>query len=183
MSGIATQAAAPRPRSGRPPAWAAVAAIGAVTLAAAIAGAVVVSPMMAIVALGGGILALGVILRPAVATLVVVAVLYSNAATIAVRFHDVPFFVAAAVPALLIPPLAAFVILERKPIVITSALPWIVVFLFIQLVSGLVSDDKITAWDTIVRSSARPRACTATKPGPPRYSPRSAERSTGSGPR
>lgn len=143
--------ASPRPRAtGRPPAWAAAAGVGAVALAAAVAALVVVSPLAAMAALGGGILAIGIVLRPAVATIVVVAVLYSNAAVIAVRFHDVPFFVAAAVPGLLIPPLAAFVILERRPIVITSAFPWIVAFLFVQLVSGLVSGNASTAFETIV---------------------------------
>ena len=139
-----------RPRTGRPPAWAAAAAMASVIFAAAMAALAVLSPLAAVVTLAGGLLVMGIVLRPAVATLVVVAVLYSNAAVIAVRFHDVPFFVAAAVPALLIPPLAAFVILERKRIVITSAFPWVVAFLFVQLVSGLVSKDVPTAWDTIV---------------------------------
>src|SRR5690606_29007695 len=106
--------------------------------------------LLAIATVFGSLLALGIIVRPAVATLVVVAVLYSNAAVIAVRFHDVPFFVAAAVPALLIPPMAAFVILERRPIVITSALPWIGIFLIVQLLSGIFSSDVPTAWDIVV---------------------------------
>lgn len=139
-----------RKRSGRVPRWAAAAAIGTVSVAAVVASIAVASPLLAIATVFGSLLALGIIVRPAVATLVVVAVLYSNAAVIAVRFHDVPFFVAAAVPALLIPPMAAFVILERRPIVITSALPWIGIFLIVQLLSGIVSSDVPTAWDIVV---------------------------------
>ena len=51
---------------------------------------------------------------------------------------------------MLIPPLAAYLILERRPIVVTSAFPWIVGFLLVQLVSGIFSNDVPTAFDTIV---------------------------------
>jgi O-antigen ligase len=141
----------PKTRAGlRPAPWAAVAAIAAVGLAAALAAIAVSSPLVSVGLVGAALLGMTIIVRPSVATLVVVAVLYSNAGVIAVRFHDVPNFVAAAVPMLLIPPLAAFIVLERRPIVITSALPWIAVFLLVQLVSGIVSIDAGTAFDTVV---------------------------------
>ncbi len=152
MAGASTAYSAPLPRPGsrRGNRWAAIAAILAVTLAGAIAILAVASPAMAVVAIGLGVFAIGVVMRPTIATVVVVFVLYSNAAVIAVRFHDVPFFVAALVPAMLVPPLAAYLVLERKPIVITSAFPWIVGFLLVQLVSGIVSNDVPTSFDTIV---------------------------------
>ena len=125
-------------------------ALAAVGLAAVLAGIAVNSPLLAIGAVGATLLGMSVLVRPGVATLVVVAILYSNAGVIAVRFHDVPSFVAAAVPMLLIPPLAAFIILERRPIVVTSAFPWILVFLLVQLVSGIFSNDASTAFDTVV---------------------------------
>jgi O-antigen ligase len=141
----------PKRRAGRRPApWAAGAAIAAVGLAGLLAAIAVSSPLVAVGLVGAVLLVMTILVRPGVATLVVVAVLYSNAGVIAVRFHDVPNFVAAAVPMLLIPPLAAFIVLERRPIVVTSALPWIVVFLLIQLVSGILSVDAGTAFDTVV---------------------------------
>ncbi len=141
----------PKRYAGRRPApWAAVAAIAAVGLAGMLAAIAVNSPLAAVALVGATLLGMTILVRPSVATLVVVAVLYSNAGVIAVRFHDVPNFVAAAVPMLLIPPLAAFIVLERRPIVVTSALPWIAVFLLIQLISGILSVDAGTAFDTVV---------------------------------
>ncbi|MEO5885423.1 MAG: O-antigen ligase family protein [Candidatus Limnocylindrales bacterium] len=148
LAGVRTPS--PDTRSRGPARWAVVTGIATVALAGGTAALVVASPLAAIAALGLGLLAMATVMRPAVATLFVVAALYSNAAVIAVRFHDVPFLVAAAVPALLLPPLAAFVILERRHVVITSAFPWIGLFLFVQLVSGLVSADTATAFDTVV---------------------------------
>ena len=141
----------PRSRTGRRPVpWAAVAAIAAVAFAGALGAAAVNNPVLAVAGVGVALLGMCILVRPGVATLVVVAILYSNAGVIAVRFHDVPTLVAGAVPALLIPPLAAFIVLERKQIVITSAFPWIVVFLLVQLISGIASTDAATAFDTII---------------------------------
>ncbi len=134
----------------RPMLWAAVTAIAAVGLAAALAAVAVNSPLLAVAAVGASLLGMTILVRPGIATLVVVAILYSNAGVIAVRFHDVPSFVAAAVPMLLIPPLAAFIVLERREIVVTSAFPWILVFLLVQLISGIASNDAGTAFDTVV---------------------------------
>lgn len=138
-------------RAGRRPApWAAATALAAVGLAAALGAVAVSSPLVAVGLVGVTLLGMAILVRPSVATLVVVAILYSNAGVIAVHFHDVPSFVAAATPALLIPPLAAFIVLERRAIVVTSAFPWIVIFLLAQLISGIASTDAGTAFDTIV---------------------------------
>ena len=141
----------PRSHAGRRPVpWAAVASIAAVGFAGAVGAVAVNNPLVAVGGVGAALLGMSILVRPSVATLVVVAILYSNAGVIAVRFHDVPSFVAGSVPALLIPPLAAFIVLERRPIVITSAFPWIAVFLLVHLVSGIASNDAGTAFDTIV---------------------------------
>ena len=141
----------PLARSGtRPVRWVALTAIAAVGLAGALGAVAVSSPLVAVGLVGVALLGMTILVRPGVATLVVVAILYSNAGVIAVRFHDVPSFVAAATPALLVPPLAAFIVLERRPIVITSAFPWIAVFLLVHLLSGIGSTDAGTAFDTIV---------------------------------
>lgn len=153
---VATGGRGPEPvrrASQRPAPWMAVAALAAVGLAGALAAVAVDNPFVAIGAVGATLLGMTILVRPGVATLVVVAILYSNAGVIAVRFHGVPSFAALAVPMLLIPPLAAFIVLERRPIVITNAFPWMVALLVVHLVSGIFSVDAATAFDTIVTFS------------------------------
>lgn len=137
----------------RPAPWMAVAALAAVGLAGALAAVAVDNPFVAVAAVGAALLGMTIVVRPGVATLVVVAILYSNAGVIAVRFHGVPSFAALAVPMLLIPPLAAFIVLERRPIVITSVFPLMVALLVVHLISGIFSVDAATAFDTIVTFS------------------------------
>jgi len=139
----------PGERAGRRPALWAAATIAVVGFAAALGAVAVNSPLGAIGAVGAALLGMTIIVRPGVATLVVVGILYSNAGVIAVRFHDVPGIAAAIVPMLLVAPLAAFIVLERRPIVITSAFPWILVFMLVHLVSGIISVDAATAFDTV----------------------------------
>ena len=142
-----------RRASHRPAPWVAVAALAAVGLAGALAAVAVDNPFVAIGAVGATLLGMTILVRPGAATLVVVAILYSNAGVIAVRFHGVPSFAALAVPMLLIAPLAAFIVLERRPIVITSAFPLMVALLLVHLISGIFSVDAATAFDTIVTFS------------------------------
>ena len=56
------------------------------------------APIMAVAAASALFLAVAIILRPDVATLTTIAILYSNAAVIAVHFHGVPLFAAATFP-------------------------------------------------------------------------------------
>ncbi len=97
-------------------------------------------------------LALGVaiVLRPDVATLTAIAILYSNAAVVAVRFHGVPAFAAAAVPMLLVIPLARDLVVRRLPIVAPPMLGWMIVLLVIHLVSASFSTDVPRSWDATV---------------------------------
>ena len=87
--------------------------------------------------------------RPDAATLLVVAVTYSNAAVIAVRFHDVPFALAAGSVGLLAVPLAYFLLIRREPIVIPPAIPWILAYLLVQLVSTLLAADSASASEAL----------------------------------
>lgn len=65
---------------------------------------------------------------PEIATLMVIAILYTNAAANAVEFHGVPYMVGASFPALLLLPLATYLIVRRAPLVIDT--PFIVLVLF-----------------------------------------------------
>ena len=129
---------------------------GAIALAAlVIGGAVSVgilsadAPILAVAGASVALLATAMILRPDIATLTAVGILYSNAAVVLVQFHGVPFFVAAVVPLLLVVPLARDVVVRRLPIVAPPVLGWMVVFLLINLVSALLSTDLKTTWDAI----------------------------------
>lgn len=122
-----------------------------VILGAIVAGIVAADAPILVVA-GASALMLGVaiVLRPDIATLTTVAILYSNAAVVAVRFHGVPFFVGAFVPLLLVVPLARDLIVRRLPIVAPPMLGWMVVLLLIYLVSALFSSDTTVSWDAVV---------------------------------
>lgn len=87
----------------------------------------------------GGLLAIvtliGVALRPDRATLIVVAILYSNAAAIAVQRYDVPYFAGAAFPLLLIVPFAYHIVVRRQPIIIATGLPFMLGY-FVVVIMG-----------------------------------------------
>lgn len=101
------------------------------------------TPILAPIA---GLLALVIMaIRPDVATVVVVAIVYSNAAIIAVRFHDVPFALAAASVFLLAVPLGYYLLVRREPLIIPRAVPWIMGYLFVLLVSTMLSRDSASA--------------------------------------
>jgi len=76
------------------------------------------------------------VLNPRLATLVVVVLLYSNAAVIASTVHGLPGFVTAAVLLLLLIPLIDFVLMRHEPIVLLPALPWLVGYLIMQVVGA-----------------------------------------------
>jgi O-antigen ligase len=118
-------------------------AIGAGVLAAD-------APLLAVAGASAFLLGTAMILRPDVATLATVAILYSNAAVIMVRFHGVPVFVAAFVPLLLVVPLARDLVVRRLPVVAPPMLPWMVALLFIHVVSALFSSDTVRSWDAVV---------------------------------
>ncbi len=107
------------------------------------------APILAVAAASAFFLGTAIILRPDVATITTIAILYTNAAVIAVKFHNVPVFAAAVVPMLLAVPLARDLVVRRLPVVAPPMLGWMVALLFIHLVSALFAVDKTTAWDTV----------------------------------
>ncbi len=80
--------------------------------------------------------------RPDSAVPIVLFVIYSNAAVVAVRFHGVPAIGAMLVPAPLAIPLFYNIVMLRLPIVVTPVLPWILSFVGWQLVCALFSVDS-----------------------------------------
>src|SRR5919109_1586451 len=91
-------------------------------------------------ALAGAGLALAALLtaaRPGLAALLMIALTYSNAAVVLSRFQDLPPIIAAAVPAILVVPIAHSLLVRREGVVIDPALPWIVGYLLVQLLSTM----------------------------------------------
>lgn len=74
---------------------------------------------------------------PELATLLVIAILYTNAAANAVEFHGVPYIVGASFPALLLLPLATYLIIRRAPLVVDTPLLVLVFFWGVQVASVL----------------------------------------------
>ncbi|HEV8696714.1 MAG TPA: O-antigen ligase family protein [Candidatus Limnocylindrales bacterium] len=113
------------------------AAAAIIGVAAGESGIVVVAAL--VMAVG----ALAIAIRPDTATLVVIAILYSNAAAIAVQRYDVPYFAGAAFPLLLVVPFAYHIVIRRQPIVIAVGLPWMLGFFIVMIlgtVAGMAAD-------------------------------------------
>lgn len=140
------------PAAQRAPADRSAVAMAILIIMGALAAGILASDAPLLTVAGASALFLGVaiILRPDIATLTTIAILYTNAAVVAVRFHGVPFFVGAFVPLLLMVPLARDLVVRRLPVVAPPMLGWMVVLLFIYLVSALFSSDTSRSWDGVV---------------------------------
>lgn len=91
-----------------------------------------------------------VFLWPNVITLLVIFLIYSNAAVVAVKFHGVPYIVGSGVPALLLIPLVSFLVFHKQKIVIGPVFILLLVYLAIQFVSTLFSEYKMEAISEII---------------------------------
>ena len=96
--------------------------------------------------------ALSTLLWPDLATLAVIFLLGTNAAVIAVKFHNLPYFLGAAFPGLLIIPLISYLLFRKQKLVIDPLFPLLLAYLAVQLVSTLFSPypdlgaDQITSF-------------------------------------
>ena len=151
MSAPGTAVTTPRPVAGRGPDRSAVAMATLLIMGALAAGILAAdAPLLTVAGASALFLGIAIILRPDIATLTTIAILYTNAAVVAVRFHGVPLFVGAFVPMLLVVPLARDLVVRRLPVVAPPALGWMVVLLLIHLVSALFSSDTSRSWDAVV---------------------------------
>ena len=139
-----------RSRSGRgrltAPVVVLLAAIGIAGAFGALAGQ---STVLGVAAAGALLMAVAMAIRPDVAVFVVVGVIYSNAAVIAVQFHNVPAFAAVAVPILLLVPVGYELLVKRQPVVITAAFPLMIVFLLVQIIGTIFADNVPSAFDEL----------------------------------
>jgi putative inorganic carbon (HCO3(-)) transporter len=151
MSAAERMRTVPQTKSGPDRDWVMI-GMAALTILGAIAAGILAADVGILAVAAAGSLALGVaiILRPDVATLTTIFILYSNTAVVAVKFHGVPLFVGAAVPLLLVVPLARDLVVRRLPVVAPPMLGWMLVLLIIHLVSALGSANLTRSWDAVV---------------------------------
>lgn len=107
-------------------------------------------PLLSIGALVGLLLGMGMLAKPDLATLVVIFVLYTNAAVIMVKFHGVPELIGTALPALLLLPLASYMILRREGLVMVPVLPLIFLFMAVQVAGTLGAVNIARATDNLI---------------------------------
>jgi len=107
-------------------------------------------PLIAIIGLVAVLLAIASVVRPEVATFIVIFILYSNAAVVAVTQFGLPAFFGAVVPMILVVPLGYELLIRRQIVVITPAVPWLVAFLLVQILGTLFARDMASATDELV---------------------------------
>lgn len=115
----------------------------------AIGAIVTQEPLLAIGAIGAAVLSFAMFVHPDMSTLAVIFILYSNAAVVAVRYHGVPFVVGASVPALLVIPLAYYLVFRREKLVIDRVVVFMVLFLLVQLIGTVFARDLDRAVSTV----------------------------------
>jgi hypothetical protein len=93
-----------------------------------------VHPVLGLATVLAVILAWAVFVRPDVAVVAFVFLLYSNVVVVAVRFHGLPKVVGSAFPLLLAIPIVRNFIVRRERIVVTSVLPLACLFLCVNLI-------------------------------------------------
>lgn len=106
--------------------------------------------LLALAAVALLVTALAVFVWPSILTLLVIFLMYSNAAVIAVKFHGVPYIVGSAVPILLMIPLVSYVVFHKQKIVIGPVFILLLAYLAIQFISTLFSEYKMEAINEII---------------------------------
>jgi O-antigen ligase len=106
-------------------------------------------PLLAVAGVVAALAAVAVGMRPEVAVLIVVALIYSNAPVVVVEFHNVPLALAASVPMILAAPLAYDLLVRRQKIVLTPAMPWIAMLLVVEILSTITARDTADATDEL----------------------------------
>ena len=76
---------------------------------------------------------------PDLLVLLFVFVFYTNLAVVLTRFHGVPQIVASGVAVLLFVPIVKYLVIERRPVVVTPVLPLFLLFLGALFLSGTLS--------------------------------------------
>jgi O-antigen ligase len=126
-------------------------AVFLIALATATLGLIALNQSVLAISIGLGMLILLAILaKPNFATLLVVFILYTNAAVIAVQFHNVPSLVGASLPALLVFPLASYLMIRREKIILSPILVPIFFFFAVQVAGTLFAEYRAEATSSLI---------------------------------
>lgn len=98
-------------------------------------------PLLALAVAGVILLGLVVVRSPDLAVFAVIFILFSNIAVVATRFHGVPRVIASAFPLLLLVPLMRDIVLRRQGLIVTPALPFLLLLLVVQVIGMMFSTD------------------------------------------
>ena len=90
--------------------------------------------------------------RPDFAVYLFVFGIYINAPVIAVRFHGVPQIVATAFAGVLAIPLVHHLFVKKRQILLDPIVPWIFVFIVVQMIGVLVADHRQVATRVLITS-------------------------------
>src|SRR5262245_6530706 len=90
--------------------------------------------------------------RPDWATAFFAFLLYTNTSAVLVQIHHVPFLVAAALPGVLLVPIARDLLWRGQPVVLTPALPFVIAFLAVQLAGALWARRPDEAMEAVTTS-------------------------------
>ena len=143
-----TARALPRERGGGETA---LIALGICIGVASVAGGVtaLTGSLLPLVAAGAAALGLLVLLRPAVGTFLFLGLLWLNVPGVLARFHNVPDLLATASVALLVVPVARY-LLTRQPVIITPTFYALVFFLAANLFSATTSSSPDVAMNSVI---------------------------------
>ena len=127
------------------------AGVGGVLATAAVIGALAArDPVVGLAAAALVLIGATVLRLPDVATLAVLAIVYSNVAVNAVKLHGVPYVVGTSVPLLLILPLVYHVLVRHRRLVVGPALPLLGVLLVVEIGSTMTSSSPAASLGSVV---------------------------------
>lgn len=107
-------------------------------------------PLLVIGAIAVFVFVAAVLIHPDAATLAVIFILYSNAAVVAVRYHDVPFIVGASLPVLLVIPLSYYIVFRHQELIVDRVVPVMAFFLLVQLIGAMFAIDVGDALSVVI---------------------------------
>ena len=87
---------------------------------------------------------------PDIATLLGIALVYSNLAVVAVKFHGAPAVLPALVLGILVWPVAFKVVVQKQPILLGSASPFLLLFMVVQFLGAVLCMDPPKAFGNFI---------------------------------
>lgn len=109
------------------------------------------SPFLALASVLALIPGIAILLWPEASTLLVIFIIYSNVAAVAVHFHNVPFIAGAVLPmVLLLIPLTHHLILQRRDLILYPVVPLLLLFLVVQTFGTVFSTRPLVALTSLI---------------------------------